>query len=315
MKQSWLLILVLLVISSKAQKNVSSAKPENMPPVENALLWSISGNGLVSPSYLYGTIHMICKEDFQISSTLKDKFEASKNIYLEIDMDDPSMMMKTAMLSIMKDHSLKDLMNEKDYIELSAYVKDSLGMPMMIFNKLKPMTLMSLLYTKVLSCPSESYEQRFMEMAKQRNKEIRGLEKIEDQMAIFDKIPDSVEAQMILEMIRTMPQQRTDFAEMVEFYKKEDIQKLSEEMTDSPEWKGFEDIMLYNRNRNWIPVMSAAMKEGTQLFAVGAGHLPGKDGIITLLRKAGYKVEPVHQSFGETAFSSRKIADYGLRIE
>jgi len=303
MKQSWLLVLVLLVVSSKAQKNVASARAENLPPVENALLWSISGNGLASPSYLYGTIHMICKEDFRFSSTLKDKFEEAKYVYLEIDMDDPSMMMKTAMLSIMKDHSLKDLMNEKDYNELSAYVKDSLGMPMMIFNKLKPMTLMSLLYTKVLSCPSESYEQRFMEMARDRKKEIRGLEKIEDQMAVFDKIPDSVEAQMILEMIRKMPEQRTEFAQMVESYKKEDLNKLGEEISSSPEWKGFEDIMLVNRNHNWIPVMSAAMKEGPQLFAVGAGHLPGKDGIINLLRKAGYKVEPVRQAFGEIAFS------------
>ncbi len=302
MKATWIVITLVFVFSCSASKKTSSTSKDITPPVENALLWSVSGNGLASPSYVYGTIHMICKDDFLFSTTLREKFDASKNVYLEIDMDDPSLMMKTAMLSIMKDHSLKDIMNEKDYNELSAYVKDSLGMPMMIFNKLKPMTLMSLMYTKILSCPSESYEQRFMEMAKERNKELRGLEKIEDQMGVFDKIPDSVEAQMILEMIRKMPEQRTEFAQMVEAYKKEDIQKLGEEMTDSPEWKGFEDIMLYNRNRNWIPVMAAAMKEGTQLFAVGAGHLPGKEGVINLLRKAGYTVEPVKQSLGETAF-------------
>ncbi len=309
MKATWIVITLVFVFSCSASKKTSSTSKDNTPTIENALLWSVSGNGLSSPSYVYGTIHMICKDDFLFSSTLREKFDASKSVYLEIDMDDPSLMMKTAMLSIMKDHSLKDIMNEKDYNELSAYVKDSLGMPMMIFNKLKPMTLMSLLYTKVLSCPSESYEQKFMEMAKDRNKEIKGLEKIEDQMGVFDKIPDSVEAQMILEMIRKMPEQRAEFAQMVDAYKKEDIQKLGEEMSDSPEWKGFEDIMLYNRNRNWIPVISAAMKEGTQLFAVGAGHLPGKDGVISLLRKAGYTVVPVRQVFGETAFlpKARKI--------
>jgi uncharacterized protein YbaP (TraB family) len=235
-----------------------------------------------------------------MSNTLKEKFEGAKNVYLEIDMDDPNMMMKTAMLSIMKDHSLKDIMSDKDYKELSAYVKDSLGMPMMIFNKLKPMTLMSLLYTKILSCPSESYEQHFVDMAKDRHKEVKGLEKIEDQMGVFDKIPDSVEAKMLLEMIRNMPEQRKEFAEMVESYKKEDLNKLGDEIGDSPEWKGYEDIMLVNRNKNWIPVMSAAMKEGPQLFAVGAGHLPGRDGLVNLLRKAGFKVEPVHQTFGDT---------------
>lgn len=303
MNNRWIIALIVLIFSCKTQKTSSSAPPENTMPVENALLWSVSGNGLTSSSYIYGTIHMICKDDFRISSTLREKFEASKSVYLEIDMDDPSLMMKTAMLSVMKDHSLKDLMNQKDYNELSAYVKDSLGMPMMILNKLKPMTLMSLLYTKILSCPSESYEQHFVDMAKIGKKEIRGLEKIEDQMGVFDKIPDSVEAQMILEMIRTMPEQRTSFAQMVEFYKKEDLTKLGDEITSSPEWKGYEDIMLVNRNKNWIPVMSVAMKEGPQLFAVGAGHLPGKEGIINLLRKAGYTVEPVKQVSGEIAFS------------
>ena len=311
MKIFWIVPALLMMLSCHSSKNITSGRDEKEPQIENSLLWSVSGNGLSSPSYIYGTIHMICKEDFQFSSTLKEKFEASRNVYLELDMDDPSMMMKMASLSIMKGHSLKDLMKAADYNELSAYVKDSLGMPMMIFNHLKPMTLMSLLYTKIIPCSSsESYEATLMEMAKQKHKEIRGLEKIEDQMAVFDKIPDSVEAQMILEMIRTMPQQRMEFAQMVDAYKKEDLNKLSDELGDSPEWKGFEDIMLINRNRKWIAVMSAAMKEGTQLFAVGAGHLPGKEGIINLLRKAGYTVTPVKQSFGEIAVSSKRI--YGL---
>ena len=58
--------------------------------------------------------------------------------------------------------------------------------------------------------------------------------------------------------------------------------------------------------------MSAAMKEGPQLFAVGAGHLPGKEGLITLLRKAGYKVEPMKQVFGETVSTS--ALGSGLRM-
>jgi uncharacterized protein YbaP (TraB family) len=49
--------------------------------------------------------------------------------------------------------------------------------------------------------------------------------------------------------------------------------------------------------------METAMKQGTQVFAVGAGHLPGKDGVINLLRAAGYTVTPVKQSFGEVALS------------
>jgi uncharacterized protein len=301
MRLRWLLAIAVVLSSCSSSKN-STGKTDKAPVTENALLWSVSGKGLTSPSYLYGTIHMICKEDFLFSNTLKEKITASKNIYLELDMDDPSMMMKMATLAIMKDKTLKDLMSPADYELVSSYVKDSLGMPMMIFNRMKPITLMSLIYTKVLPCSStESYEGKFVELAKAQKKEVKGLETIEDQMGVFDKIPDSVEAQMILEMIRTMPEQRKQMAQMVDSYKKENISQLSEQMSESPEWKGFEDILLANRNRNWIGIMESAMKQGTQIFAVGAGHLPGKEGVITLLRQAGYTVAPVKQSFGELA--------------
>lgn len=294
--------LFSLFACSTSKKTTTVVPTKDEVVVENALLWQVSGKGLPSPSYVYGTIHIICKEDFQFSGTLKEKFREAKNIYLELDMDDPNMMMKMASLSMMKGQSMKDLMSPADYTYLTAYVKDSLGMPMMLFNKMKPITLMSLLYTKALPCSSsESYEQTMVAMAKQQKKDIRGLEKIEDQMAVFDKIPDSVEAKMILDMIKQMPEQKKQFAQMVDAYKKEDLRALSNAMSESPEWKGFEDIMLSNRNKNWIPVMEGAMKESTTLFAVGAGHLYGKEGVINLLRAAGYVVTPVVQDFIQKA--------------
>jgi len=294
--------LFCLFACSSSKKTTAVAPPKDEVVIENALLWQVSGQGLSSPSYVYGTVHIICKEDFQFSGTLKEKFREAKNIYLELDMDDPNMMMKMASLSMMKGQSMKDLMSPADYTYLSAYVKDSLGMPMMLFNKMKPITLMSLLYTKALPCSaSESYEQTMVAMAKQQKKDIKGLEKIEDQMAVFYKIPDSVEAKMILDMIKNMPEQKAQFAQMVAAYKKEDLKSLSNAMSESPEWKGFEDIMLTNRNKNWIPVMETAMKESTTLFAVGAGHLYGKEGVINLLRQAGYTVTPVVQDFIQKA--------------
>jgi uncharacterized protein YbaP (TraB family) len=297
-----MILLVLATSCSSTKKTTSSASKDAGPQIENALLWSVGGKGLSTPSYVYGTIHMICKEDFLFSNTLKEKLSESKNIYLEIDMDDPTMIIKMATLAMMKDKSLKDLMSSADYDMVSKYVKDSLGLPMMMINKMKPIALMSLLYTRMLPCSSnESYEQKFVEIAKASKKEVKGLETIESQMGVFDQIPDSLEAKMILEMIRTMPEQRKQLAEMVESYKKEDLTRLSNQMSESPEWKGFEDILLANRNRNWISIMEAAMKQGSQMFAVGAGHLPGKEGVINLLRQAGYTVTPVKQSFGEMA--------------
>jgi uncharacterized protein len=272
----------------------STSKTKSVKIQENALLWQINGKDLKKPSYLFGTIHMICPEDFIMSDSIRSTFARSEKIYLEIDMDDPAMTLKTLQLAMMKDKSLKDLMSKEDYTRLDKFMNDSIGMPLMIFNKMKPFTLMSILYTKVLPCPKmESYEQSFMSMAELQKKEILGLEKLEDQFAVFDQIPDSAEVKMILDMIDDFGGQQKEFAKMTEAYKRKDLDALSKMINASPDMAGYENLLLVNRNKNWIPVMEKAMSTQSTFFAVGAGHLPGEDGVISLLRKAGYTVSPV----------------------
>ncbi|MGL6268932.1 MAG: TraB/GumN family protein [Chitinophagaceae bacterium] len=287
-------IFIFVFIISVFINCKSTSKTKSVKIQENALLWQINGGDLNKPSYLFGTIHMICPEDFILSDSIKSTFARSEKIYLEIDMDDPAMTMKTLQLAMMKDKSLKDLMSKEDYARLNKFMQDSVGMPLTIFNKMKPFTLMSILYTKVLPCPKmESYEQSFMTMAQQQKKEILGLEKLEDQFAVFDQIPDSAEVRMILEMIDNFGAQQKEFAKMTEAYKRKDLEALSTMINASPDMAGYENLLLVNRNKNWIPVMEKAMATQSTFFAVGAGHLPGQDGVISLLRKAGYTVSPV----------------------
>jgi uncharacterized protein len=272
----------------------SSKNNQKIQQTENALLWEISGKGLTQPSYLYGTIHMICPEDFLLGDSLKSAFGKTTKVYLELDMDEPSMAMKTLQLSMLKSGSLKDLMTPASYEQLSRFVQDSLQMPMMIFNKMKPFTLMSMLYTRVLPCSRpESYEQTFVQWAGQQKKEVLGLEKLEDQFAVFDQIPDTAEARMMVDMIRDFDTQRKEFRKMTEAYKRRDLNALGGLMEESPDMKGYETLLLVNRNYNWIPVMQEAMSANRCFFAVGAGHLPGSEGVIALLRKTGYLVRPI----------------------
>lgn len=275
-------LLLILSITIKAQVQ------------ENALLWQISGNNIKQPSFLFGTIHMLCPEDFNISDSIRSTLNRTLKLYLEIDMDDASIMIKTVQLSMLKQGSIKELMSAEAYTRLERFMKDTIGMPMMMLNRMKPFTLLSLLYTKILPCQKpESYEQRLLEIAKNRKMEVLGLEKLEDQFAVFDQIPDTAEVSMIMEMIDNYEAQRTEFAKMVLLYNKRDLNGLATMINGSPEMAGFEDLLLINRNRNWIPIMEKAMAAQPTFFAVGAGHLPGQNGVIELLRKAGYSVTPV----------------------
>ena len=285
------IILVIAILSALSCK--TSRKATSTTEKKNALLWRVSGNG-AKTSYLFGTIHIICAEDFSIGDSLKSAFERSDRMYLELDMDDPKMMMKTAQLSLLKDGSIRELAGKERFERIERFMKDSVGIPTMLFNRLKPFALMSLMYTKIPGCNrTESYEQKLVDMAKKNRKEVMGLETVEEQFAVFDRIPDTTEIRMVMDMIDDFEGQRRQFAQMTQMYLKRDLEGLGAMIQSSPDMAGMEDVLLWDRNKRWIPLMEKAMSSGPVLFAVGAGHLPGEQGVIGLLRKAGYRVEPV----------------------
>ncbi len=263
---------------------------------DNALLWEISGNGTSSPSYLYGTVHMICTEDFVTGKQLQEKFTSAEKIFLEVDMDDPAMNMKMMQLSLLQGRKLSDMFSDSDYNKLNIFFRDTIGMPLTLLNTMKPFVLFSILTLKSLPCTEpQSYEMTFVKMAKEQNKEVLGLETIEDQMKIFDDMPDSVQVQMVMRYINAFDEQKKEFAKMVSAYKQENLDTIYRHIMSSPDIAGSEEVLLFNRNRNWIPVMENAMQSGKIFFAVGAGHLGGPKGVINLLRKKGYTVKGIRE--------------------
>ena len=258
----------------------------------NALLWEIAGNGLAQPSYLFGTIHMICKEDFVLSDIVKEKFNASKEIYLELDMDDPKLQM--TMMQLMQlpgKETLQEKMGAAKFSRLDSFVKKEMKMNLAAFARFKPLMLMSLLAQRSVGCQAiESYENTFVKMSREQKKELLGLERVEEQMAVFDAIPDSVEIESIMNMVNDFEKSRREFKRMSDIYLSQDLDSLYQLMADSPEMMGSQELLLNRRNQNWIPIMDAAMKKSPTFFAVGAGHLGGSQGVLELLRKQGYQV-------------------------
>ena len=120
-------------------------------------------------------------------------------------------------------------------------------------------------------------------------------------MSLFDKIPYQAQAQMLVETIKsegdgTEDEEDGALDRMIELYTTQDIVGVQTMMSDDPAGiGGYEEVLLLQRNRNWIPVMQGLMAEETVFFAVGAGHLAGEEGVIALLRKAGYTMTPVQE--------------------
>ena len=271
-------------------------------PREKALLWRITGPELPQPSYLYGTIHLIGKEDFHLSDSLLAALDRAQEVVFEVDLEQinnlPAQMgllMKTFMDG---DLTLRDLLSEQDYALVEEHFR-KMGLPLFLFERMKPLFL-SVFASAALSPDglslgqAVSYEFELMDLARAKGKRMGGLETIEFQMSIFDSIPYREQAQMLVETIRN-GSEGADLEKMVHLYKDQDIQAMVELM-GGEEAGGFEDyehLLLTLRNRNWIPIMEEKMHKGSVLFAVGAGHLAGADGVIALLRQKGYSVQAV----------------------
>lgn len=256
---------------------------------EKSLLWEISGKGLAKPSYLFGTIHMICSADFIMTEQAKNAFAKTDKLTLEIDMSDAEQMAAMQKMA-MGDKPLSETLTPEEYTRLDALVQKHAGISVKQLDSFTLLTVMSVLSTKSFGCMDlKFYEMEFIEMAKNAKKPVSGLETVEDQVALFE---NGITTQDILEMMESSDQSVTK--KMVETYKNQDLQEMYTLMTDvkimSPEAK---KLMLDNRNNNWLKAMPAMMKKEPVFFAVGAAHLPGKNGVIELLKKAGYSVKAV----------------------
>ncbi|WP_439555216.1 TraB/GumN family protein [Dyadobacter sp.] len=264
-------------------------------PTENALLWEITKPGQPKPSYLFGTIHLICPTDFALSDSLKAAVSRSEQIALEMDMDDPGMMMNMMKSMNMRDgNELKKLVSESEYNKLDQFYKDSVGVGIAMFEKAKPFVLMGPLFNAVLDCQPQSYEMSLVELAKKQQSEVIGIEGMDEQMAIFDSSPYKDQVRMILSMIDNLPKARKEFKDLVALYKTQNINELYK-LTLKSEFglDGNEEIMLLDRNKKWIPRIEKIVSEKPTFIAVGAAHLGGERGVIALLRKQGYKIRPV----------------------
>ena len=284
------LFLISLIFSSLYFTQLYGQKEEK------SLLYEISGNGLSQPSYLYGTIHIICKEDFVMTEATKQKFSETQQVYLEVDMDDPKMMPEMMKSMYMTDGStIKNLLSEPDYQKVIQFFKDTLKMNIATMDKMKPFVLGSMSITKLLSCPTQSYEETFMKMAKIENKEILGLETVQDQFGAMDKMGMKKQADMMLvKLVENWTDGKQEFKQLITDYKNQDVDALLEDMSKSKIMdEGFEENLLTTRNQNWIAKIQRITKEKPTFFAVGAGHLGGKKGVITLLRNEGFTVKAV----------------------
>ncbi len=278
------------------------------------LLYRISGKNLVKPSYIIGTHHLAKVAFIDEIKGAKTALTEAEQVYGELDFDNVISMngMQQVQQAMMlpQGQTLKTVLTTEQYQKLDKFLvkmmnvgldHPQVGAQML---GLKPaalttqLTLLSYLQKHMGEFdPNNTFDQYFQMTAKKNNEPVGGLETIEEQTNILYGKPLKRQTEELMCLIDNYDFYTTNMEELTKAFYAQDLAKL-QEISDAKiggscdPTAAEEAALIYNRNANWVKKMPAIMADKSTLFAVGALHLCGDKGVLNLLRKAGYTVEP-----------------------
>ena len=275
---------------------------------QSQLLWKISGNGLQQPSYIFGTYHLSPLSIKDSIASLPQAMQDIRQVYGELVMAD---MMKPEFLAQMQqqtmlpnDTTLKSLFTPEEFEVVSRTVTEYLQVDIALLDRIKPAALFQqltvLFYMKHTPGynPQEQLDASFQQEATEQGKKVGGLETAQSQVDILFNKPLRRQAEDLYCFVSDPDKVERQAKEIIAAYTAQDLDKILQLMEEkegtscdpTPEEMA---QLLYDRNQAWVKQMPAIMQAAPTLFVVGAGHLPGEQGVLALLKAQDYTVEPM----------------------
>jgi uncharacterized protein YbaP (TraB family) len=276
------------------------------------ILYRISGKGLEKPSYIVGTYHLAPASFADSIPGMKTAIEGTQQVCGELDIMDAfkpenaARLMQSQMLP--EGTTLTSLLTAEQLERLNKLLLDVMGSNLndeafaAQIDKMTPAALSTTLslssYMKKVESfnPMELIDNYFQMLALQNGKAVKGFETVDFQMGVLFGAPLEKQVNDLMCMVDHFE----DTEEMVNLittaYFSQDLTLIEEAMEqeskiDCGTTEEDEDILINNRNRNWVELMPDMMAGQPTLFVVGAGHLCGEKGVLKLLEKAGYTIE------------------------
>lgn len=274
------------------------------------LLWKVSGNGANGDTYIFGTHHVAPASMIDSVAGLRAALQGASAIVGEINMDEsmtqeaqvemmkwgmaPADSMLTAVLTTAQADSVNALMSEftggalPNAVEAMAQMK-----PNVLVTQLALMESMKIFPG---FDPTKQLDATLQALAREQGKPSKGLETVGQQFAILFGAPIAEQADDLMSAVADSHSGKAakQARELADAYLAENINTIYNMMVDDKETTPAEaERLIFGRNRAWAAVLPAMMAEEPLFVAVGAGHLPGPEGLLELLRKAGYTVTAV----------------------
>lgn len=295
------LALTLAAASDSAAQSAPSlaelAARRSTTPARH-LVWRVAKEGRMV-AYLVGSVHVLTEYSYPLPPLFGQVYAETKVLLEEVDMaeaDDPTAAVGLAMRAMLPDgQTLSSLLDSATAARVAEKAKGA-GVPMMALDRMKPwlvaMTLMVPELQRAGFDPARGLDKHFYDKAKADKRPVKGLETVVDQLDRMNGLSMPVQVEMLKTYLDDAEAQVAALEAIVRSWRTGDVETLErvllKELKESPE---VYERMLVERNRNWIPAISACEAAAPCLVVVGGAHLLGPDSVVALLAKAGFSVE------------------------
>lgn len=300
---AFLLIPALWLAASPAMaesaSSLASAVPASVLPAARharGLLWRIETEG-AAPSYLFGTIHLSDPRVTDLPAPVRRAFEQAASFTMETFINASGLLHMAEAMFFNDGRTLDRLLGEELYAALErAFGKR--GLPTRDLNRKKPWAaLLS------LSAPPRQgplfLDLMLLWEATLADKPHYKLETMEEQLAVFNDMPLDEQVTLLRDTLLRQENLYGQYESLIQAYLARDLDRLMRLVYQNrpPNGQVFDSLLgrlLDERNRRMLERMRPRLREGNAFIAVGAGHLPGEQGLLNLLERSGYRVTSIY---------------------
>jgi uncharacterized protein len=266
-------------------------------PATRNFIWRVSGKTGVL--YLVGSIHLLTKDYYPLSPALETAYKDSDLLVEEADLGeveapDAQLTLLTRGL-LPEEQALDKVVSPATFAAVTKRVGD-LGMPIEPLKRFKPwmlaLTLTELEWQKAGFDANLGLDRHFYDRARVEGKTVKGLETIDGQLSLFDGMSMTEQDHLLAESLKDLDTEQANAVRLADAWKAGDAATVERiVLADVKEDPDMYQRLLLNRNRRWLPTLDALLaRPGHAFVVVGAAHLVGPDGLLTMFRAKGYTV-------------------------
>lgn len=280
-----LAMLLALVWSAHAQTPAKDAK--------RPFLWQVKSE--TATVYLLGSVHVAKAEMYPLSEPIEKAYESSGILVVEVNVLNAKadLAAKTIAAATYPEGETLEGNVSKETFEATSARLSRLGLPMTQFKQFKPWFIASILalseLAKLKVTPDRGIDVHFLKRATGK-KEILELEGAETQFTVLNSFSDKEQELFLQYTEKDLDRLGTDLDEMMAAWSSGDAKRLEElvlrPIKENPAVAPIMKKLFDDRNKDMAAKVAGYLKTNKTYFVVvGAGHLLGENGLVSILGK------------------------------